>query len=455
MSRTAIVLAGHGSHVSPNTAGIVWEAVDALRRINAAAEITAAFWKELPSFSTVLDGIDADDVAVVPLFTAQGYFTRTVIPAEMGIEPLPAAGHEPLPQAVSGKTIRYTRTLGEHPRIADIVRSRVDTAVAAAGVPLDQIAIAVIGHSTSRNPDSRKATEAQAALLRAGIPAREVVAVYLDDMPAIPNVYRMTSAPYIVAVPYFLAAGSHTTNDVPDALGLEPGRTAGEIDGRMVIYTPPLGSASELAAMALDLVRGAGSPANTIHPGSTWSAFPAVGFEDMQRMFAAAPVEFGQLLIGPDDVRHALDAGRDDLTVLSDPPALRRLVREDPFRPLSTSTDLPRGWRVPIRGAGMAHCVVETVYPGVLGTTSRVHRGGLDPLAWQAVMTRQTGQFRELGPMTDADRAAVMVDVCGRCILHPVWAGITAASGGPVSREPCNVWLSTAMKRAGAASSAI
>ena len=85
MTGTALVLAGHGSHISPETAGIVWEQVDKLRALNVADEVTAAFWKETPSFHQVIDTLTADDMTIVPLFTAQGYFTQTVIPAEMGL----------------------------------------------------------------------------------------------------------------------------------------------------------------------------------------------------------------------------------------------------------------------------------------------------------------------------------------------------------------------------------
>src|SRR5438128_2234908 len=119
--KTALVLAGHGSHISPETAGLVWSHVDALRALNVADEVTAAFWKEMPSFHTVFDSLEATDITVVPLFTAQGYFTQTVIPTEMG-----------LTGAITqrdGRIIRYTRTLSEHPYLGGIVRQRINDAV--------------------------------------------------------------------------------------------------------------------------------------------------------------------------------------------------------------------------------------------------------------------------------------------------------------------------------------
>src|SRR3954467_9379014 len=149
MSRTALVLAGHGSHISPETAGVVWQQVDKLRALNAADEVTAAFWKETPSFHQVIDTLAADDVTVVPLFTAQGYFTQTVIPAEMGLS-------GSLTER-DGRTIRYTPTLSEHPYLARVVRERVATAIAQNGTDPSEIAVAIIGHGTRRSAESRRA----------------------------------------------------------------------------------------------------------------------------------------------------------------------------------------------------------------------------------------------------------------------------------------------------------
>lgn len=485
MSSTALILVGHGSHISANTAGLVWDAVDALRRMSIADEITAAFWKEMPSYATVFDSIVSDDITILPLFTAQGYFTRTVLPTEMGLgEPIappapqlerfakgeparkPASSQRPpIVMEINGKQriVRYARTLGEHPAIAQIVRDRVDMAIAAAGVTLDQVAIAVISHSTRRNPESRKATEAQAMLLRGAIPVREVVAVYLDDMPGIPDVYNLTTAPYIIAVPFFLAAGSHTTQDVPEALGIPvltahpdtapskaddlPTLRAHHVNGRTVIYTQPIGTKVEISRMAIDLARAAGAPLNTMYPGSAWNGFPAGGYSDAKRLLAGAPVQFGQLWISVSDVRHISDRGRDDLTAIDSPAALRRAVRENPLRPLATSDDLPRGWCVLINNdVQRLNAVIETVYPGVPGISQQVRDHGIDPLAWQAVIARQTGQYRALQDIGPSEHARVMTTVCGRCVQAPLWAGESATDNGLLCREPCNVWLSQAVK---------
>lgn len=493
---TALVLAGHGSHISANTAAIVWETVDALRRLNVADEVTAAFWKEMPSFATVFDGLEASDITVVPLFTAQGYFTRTVIPAEMqiperqsGIDPRlehdrkrglstrtnlkrinladyrrdethpsrPQTGREtdtnlkrisvpspsdPPPQPA--RKIRYTRTLGEHRRISEIVRRRVDEAIRLSGAARDQISVAVIGHSTRRNPDSRKATEAQAMLLRASTPVREVVAVYLDDTPSIPEIYTLTSAPVVIAVPYFLAAGSHTTLDVPRALGLDENATGGSVEGRTVIYTPPLGLVDEMVDMVLDLAHEAGATLNELGAHSEWDGFPRAGRETAERLLDAAPAQFGQLWITREAVCHMSDAGTSRLRPCETPGALRSILRGNPFRPLATRRDLPTGWQVTIDGAARLQAVIETAYPGVLGTSQAVLREGMNPGAWDALVARQTGQYKAAAEFSPAQQANITMSVCGLCVQKPAWAG--ESDGSLLCREPCNVWLSAAIR---------
>src|SRR5258708_32025973 len=114
---TGLILAGHGSHISAQTAGLVWQQVDRLRTLGVADEITAAFWKEMPSFHRVLHTLTANDVTILPLFTPQGYFTRTVIPAEMGLNGALTTR--------DGRILRYARTLSEHPYLAQVVDRRL------------------------------------------------------------------------------------------------------------------------------------------------------------------------------------------------------------------------------------------------------------------------------------------------------------------------------------------
>lgn len=448
---TAVVLLGHGSHISPNTAATVWEAVDALRALGIADEIAAGFWKELPGFSRVLDTLTADDVTLLPMFTAQGYFTRQVIPGEIPLN-LPLTPQPPLPafggfarkrgEGESTRRIRMARTLGEHPRIGEIIEQRARDAIAQHGLAPSEVAVAVIGHGTKNNPTSRAATESQADRLRGLGIAAEVAAVYLDDDPEIPTVYETTSAPVIVAVPYFLAAGSHTVIDVPEALGLPDGLTDAQLNGRRVVYTPPIGADGGLTDILLALLADAGADVTPKPVRSVWDGAPSAGRD----LFLAALREsgtltFGALTITAHEVRCG-DGG--DLPTLTTPAQVRAAVRTDPFRPLVTVRDMPNRWRVTVESPEQAHAVVETVYPGLIADWAAEQRGALRVVDLPTVAARQKGMFRPLVNFSAADEAALCGEICAGCILSPRWARLGAAGGGLPCAEPCNFYLSAA-----------
>ena len=220
MSRLALILAGHGSHVSPNTAGVVWSYVDQLRQLGVADEVTACFWKEPPSFSGVLDTVEAEEIVVVPLFTARGYFTQDVLPSEMGL-----TGALTLRRA---QRIHLTSAIGEHPMLDAIVDDRLRA--------LEEAPT----NCPWRRQRSRSSGMARRAIATVAIP-RGSKPIACAQAAASTKSWRSTwmtsrifpafiarrSQPNIIALPYFLAAGSHVNGDVPRALGISGARGVG------------------------------------------------------------------------------------------------------------------------------------------------------------------------------------------------------------------------------------
>jgi len=436
MPKTALVLAGHGSHVSAPTADVVWKNVDALRAMGIADEIVAAFWKEAPSFHTVFNALNAEDVTIVPLFTAQGYFTQTVIPAEMGLQGALTRRGECL--------IRYTRTLSEHPYLGRVVRQRVEDALRQH--PPGETAVAIIGHSTRRNAESRKATEAQAAQIRASGMVAQVEAVYLDDSPKISEIFDLTSVPHLIAVPYFLASGSHTTLDVPGELGLMPGQTRGCVNGRDVHYTLPVGIDETLREAILELAREAGAPLYESKHQSTWDCFPTAGWgEFVQAIKKMGTIKFGQLRVTPVEIRAWGDEKAEE--IIDEPGILRARVRENPFRSQATSADLPHGWRVPVSNDEQLCATVETIYPGAIADWAMKRRGNLPINPLERTLQRQTGNYRSLTMLNDAQKLEMVRYVCGGCVRHPTWFDGQSSADGLPCVEACNHWLSHALEK--------
>ncbi len=449
MSQIALILAGHGSHISPNTAGIVWRYVDQLRRWGIADEVTACFWKEEPSFNHVLDTVRADTVVIVPVFTAQGYFTQTVIPTEMGLDG--EVTHK------NGKTIYYTPTIGEHPYLETIVQQRVTDALANNNLNPDDTAVAVIGHGTRRNKSSRDATRHQAKLIRDGQFVAEVVDVYLDDDPDIPSLYDSTSSKHVIAIPYFLAEGSHVTIDVPDALGLQYGNYPDSINGRELYYTPPIGTDDAICRVILELAHDTRLTFNraSIVEGNRhafslpthWTGFPTKGRKDfVQAIESNNTLVFGQVMVTDNRIRHVNKTNNNTLA-LSSPEALRVFVREDPFRPLPTSDDLPQNWHVEVESAEEAYAVIETIYPTVIADWANQKNNSFLTESLEDIGTRQEGLFKNIHQIKPVLIQDTVEKVCGRCIRQPSWLiGHDSDNAKLPCKSACNTWLSTVVE---------
>jgi sirohydrochlorin cobaltochelatase len=341
----------------------------------------------------------------------------------------------------AGRTLRYAPSLADHPYISRSLQQRALQTLHDYALQPDQTAVAIVGHGTPRTPASREATRKQVALLRSAGIVAEVVGAYLDDDPAIPEIYQMVQQANIIVIPYFLALGSHTTQDVPRALGLAEGQTQGLIEGHQVYYTLPIGLNAGLSAIILEL---AGLASEQKNKGSIWDCFPKVGAQALTKaVLQTGGLSFGQLWLTPQVVCHQADIGQANLRALTSPAELRQLIREAPFRPLATLATLPQGWRVDIPSDDPSRlaAVVETVYPSVLASWG----GDLPITSLEALAERQTGIYAQLGRLSAQDRQAAVQAICSSCILHPQWHDRKLPVGKIACPEACNWWMSHAL----------
>lgn len=240
--RNALVLAGHGSHLNGNSSEPVWANAARLRATRRFDEVRVAFWKEEPALSRALDGCDAELVTIVPMFMSAGYFTRTVVPREMGLE-----GTE---TRRGCQVIRYTAPVGAHPALASVIVERATEAGAGRND-----AIAVLGHGTRRDSESEKNIYRMAGLVRERGLFAEVEAVFLDQEPNMLQLLDILEARTVVVVPLFIADGWHVGQTIPEDLALEGAETRRE--GRVVRYTPPVGTHPRMAEVILELANEA------------------------------------------------------------------------------------------------------------------------------------------------------------------------------------------------------
>ncbi|MEO1165377.1 MAG: CbiX/SirB N-terminal domain-containing protein [Chloroflexota bacterium] len=429
--RTALILAGHGSHILPKTAGVVWGYVDALRELGVADEITATFWKEQPEFSQVLKTIQADMVVIVPLFTASGYYVNKVIPTEMNLN-----------GAITerdGRTFHLTASLGEYPAIAGVVQKRVIDALREANLSASETAVAIIGHGTPRSNTTQLTTKAQVQAITDLNIVSHVLDAYLDDDPNIPSIYERTDASNLIIVPFFLAQGSHVAIDVPEALGVTYGDYPAQVNGRTIYYTPPIGTDDVIIRFILEMVAPFGLEPS-VEKATTLSHFPRVGHEQFTSELEREEIfHFGGLTVSIDSV-YPLDITFGKTT--SYVPRLRQMIRENPFRPWASSSDLPTDWVMSISDISHVPAVIETIYPSAIADWAALQHGTFETESFDTVIRRQQGMFKSLANIDDATLTHFVSGVCGRCIKHPAWHQNDIPEDTIPCPAPCNYLLS-------------
>ena len=224
---TALILLGHGSHLNGNSSAPVFALARQLRDAAAFEEVRTGFWKEEPSFARVLDGCEAREVVVVPVFISNGYFTNTVIPREMRLDG-PVTMRD-------GQRIICTAPIGADASLAGVI---VERALEAGATEAD--GIAVLGHGTRRDSESEKNVYAMTERVRATNRFAQVEAVFLDQEPGMLGMLDILSTPTVVVVPFFIADGWHVGQTIPSDLALDGVET--RRDGRVVRYAAPVGT---------------------------------------------------------------------------------------------------------------------------------------------------------------------------------------------------------------------
>jgi sirohydrochlorin cobaltochelatase len=222
----ALVLIGHGSTVSADSAAPTLQHARQLRGRRIFAEVHEAFWKQQPSISSALSRISAPRVFLVPLFISEGYFSEEAIPLELGFRKQGEAAFSRIRQAPN-QLLFYCRPLGMHPAMTEVVLARAREVIDKHPFPRaprpDQTALFLAGHGTDRNENSRKTIEWQAELIRQRNLYSETHAVFMEESPRIDEAYSLAKAPNIVMIPFFISDGLHSYQDIPMLLG-EPER---------------------------------------------------------------------------------------------------------------------------------------------------------------------------------------------------------------------------------------
>lgn len=260
-----LVVLGHGTAQNENSAAPVFQHAAELRRRNVFASVREAFWKQDPQIKTVLAGISAPRIFIVPLFISEGYFSAEIIPRELGFTSVPATI-----QPASSRWF-YCKPIGTHDSMTDVLLSRARSVMETFPFPRPpkskETTLIVAGHGTEKNENSRVAIQRQVELTRAKNEFAEVHAVFLDEEPRIAKCFELTQTRNMVVVPFFISDGLHVQADIPVLLG-EPQRMVKERlaasqptwrnpterNGKMIWYSSSVGSDPHIADVILERV---------------------------------------------------------------------------------------------------------------------------------------------------------------------------------------------------------
>ena len=265
----ALVVLGHGTTLNDQSAAPVFQHAAELRRRKIFTEVREAFWKQEPHIKKVLAEISAPRVFIVPFFVSEGYFSWDVIPKALGI-----TCPQNLTRLTRHSVVFYAKPVGSHDLMTKVILARADEVAEKFPFPRmpknSDTTLLIAGHGTGRNANSRKAVERQVELIRAQNIYADVGAVFMEEAPFIKGCHENVKTKNIVMVPFFISDGLHAVEDIPVLLG-EPERivkerlAAGqptwrnptERGGKLIWYSPSIGTEPLLAEVILERVREA------------------------------------------------------------------------------------------------------------------------------------------------------------------------------------------------------
>lgn len=195
-------------------------------------------------------GPEAGPLLVYPMFMADGWFTRTALPArlrEAGLEVV-AAGEDPA-RPPGARMARVLRPFGLEAGLLDLACGELDAALERFGWAAAETSLLLAAHGSFKSRAPAAVARGFARRLIARRRLATVQTAFIDQEPRLAD-WQGPVARHALCLPFFAAAGGHVEEDLPAALA-EAG-----FPGPIL---PPLGiSAHAPALVAASLAGGQG-----------------------------------------------------------------------------------------------------------------------------------------------------------------------------------------------------
>ena len=417
--------------MNPDSSAPTHVHADEIRRRGLFHEVACCFWKEEPNMREVYEMVESEVIYIVPNFISEGYFCQQVLPRELRLDG-PVTHRD-------GKTIHYCDPVGIHPNMTRLLLQRADEV--APGVPRGETSLIIVGHGTNLNENSTKAIQDQVKLIReGGYGFAEVIDAYMEEAPFVADWSKMTTAPNVVVVPFFIADGLHSFQDIPVLLGMreETGAALSEIGlfhsnphhlhGRNLYYSGAIGTEPLMAEVILDQVHDFDAK----HAVGEQSA---VGIEQLNGKLAVwlqnGRDVIGEIVVkangdGGYALRHVLDRESTDLVSHGGAIAAREIARCDAagkFRPLHSAPTMKRGWDLHVESLSELRLAFDFFYPAAVGCAAADEAGRLTSTPLRELLGRQTGMYRFTNTISDEQAFEMVKKTCGakNCQRRILW----------------------------------
>ncbi len=243
----SVILAAHGSLATVEANSSLFRLAEQVAQAGIFSVVTPAFLNGHPDLSNVFADLPAGDVIIVPVMTSAGYYLQNVIPQRLAQNP-----------QLHRYRVFMADPIGLHPELPQVVAERITDMLKLLSLEPSETTFLVIGHGSRKNTDSRNSTDQLAAGLQTYFVEQKVIVGFIDQDPTIEHSLAQITTRNIYAIPFLIALGPHTTEDVPRALGLD---TRGEIEfpfidvtsKRSLVCDLPIGLYPEMAMACIDL----------------------------------------------------------------------------------------------------------------------------------------------------------------------------------------------------------
>ena len=267
----------------------------------------------------------------------------------------------------------------------------------------------------------------------------------MEEAPFVADWARLTTAANVVVVPFFIADGLHSYQDIPVLLGIEQdtGKALSETDvfrhnpislqDRQLYYSSAIGTEPLMAEVILDQIHDFDARHG---PAEIAPAGDNARTQALRRWLDSGRNVLGQVAVTPQVdgtfiLSHITDTGRLDDASLerhSSPENARAIATHDlagAYRPLKTAPTLRSGWRLTLPTLDHVRQALDFLYPAALGMALAEETGTLQPVSLRDLLGRQTGMYRFANTITDEDAQEMIGRCCasaGKCLRRITWS---------------------------------